>query len=104
MSYPTIMDLPKTSPRLVYEAKLLRLMPGANALTRALTTAIVEHHGLLEASPMSTALSTAAVRHQAAAGRTRAAALCHEVQQLCAQAVVLQREAEQLCKPRLADA
>jgi hypothetical protein len=101
MPDPTIMDLPKTSPRLVYEAELLRLMPGANALIRALTAAIVESRGLLEAPPPSVVLRTAAVRHQAAARRTRAAALRHDVAQLCAQAIVLQREAAQLCKPRL---
>jgi hypothetical protein len=77
------------------------LMPGANALTRALTAAIVESRGLLEASPPSAALSPAAVRHQAAVRRARAAALRHDMAQLCAQAVLLQREAEQLCKPCL---
>jgi hypothetical protein len=101
MPYPMIMDRPKTSPRLVYEAKLLWLMPGANALTRALTAAIVEHHGLLDEPPPSAGLSAAAVRHQAAVNRVRAAALCRNVAQLCAQAVLLQREAEQLCKPCL---
>jgi hypothetical protein len=104
MPYPTIMDQPAPTPRVVYEAQLLWLMPGANALTRALTAAIMESRGLLEASPPSAGLSPAAARHQAAVRRARAAALRHDVAQLCAQAVRLQREAEQLCKPRLADA
>jgi hypothetical protein len=100
MPYPTMMQLQNTD-RVVHEAKLLWLMPGAKALTRKLTAAILERDGLLNVPPAPAVLRTAAAWQQAAASRVRAAALCHEVQQLCTRAVVLHHEAEQLCQPSL---
>jgi hypothetical protein len=97
MPYPTMMEPPNSS-RVVYEAKLPWLMPGAHALTRELTAAIVESDGLLDAPPAPVVLSTAAVRQKTAATRAQAAALRREVAQLCTQAVALHREAAQLCK------
>jgi hypothetical protein len=93
------MEPPNTASRVAYEAKLLWLMPGANALTREVTAAILERAGLLAEPPAPAVLSTAAVRQKVAASRARAAALLDEVRQLCAQAAALHREAEQLCKP-----
>jgi hypothetical protein len=51
MSYPTIVDPHPPTPDVVSEAKLLCLMPGANALTRALTAAILARDGSLEEAP-----------------------------------------------------
>ena len=97
MSYPTIVDPHPPTPDVVSEAKLLCLMLGANALTRALTAAILARDGLLEEPP--TGPSPAAVWQQTAVCRAHAAALCREVHELCAQAIILRREAEALCKP-----
>jgi hypothetical protein len=99
MSYPTIMDPCPPAPDVVAAAKLLCLMVGANALTRALTAAILAGHGLLEERP--TGASPTAVRQQTAVCRAHAAVLRHDVHALCAQAIALCREAEALCKPAL---
>jgi hypothetical protein len=98
MAYPTSMSLPRTLCT-VHEAKLLLVMPGANALTREITATILARDGLIDAQ--DTVPSSAAVRRTSAARRAQAAALRNEVQRLCAQAILLQREAKQLCKPPL---
>jgi hypothetical protein len=98
MAYPTGMSLPRALGT-VYEAKLFLVMPGANALTREITATILARDGLLDAQDTVPVPSSAAVRRKSAARRAQAAALCNEVQRLCAQAILLQREAKQLCKP-----
>jgi hypothetical protein len=92
MPYPKCMGPPHTD-RVVDEAKLMLLMPGATALTRALTATILASYGLLNPQATAAVPSGAAVRE-------KAAELCNEVQHICAQAVVLRREAEELCKSR----
>ena len=101
MPYPIVMNPRLPTPDVVSEAKLLWLMPGANELTRAVTAAILTRDGLLDAPPTAPVLRPAAVRQQSAVCRARAAALHHEVHWLCARAVALRCEAEELCKPRL---
>jgi hypothetical protein len=99
MPYPKCMGPPHTD-RVVDEAKLMLLMPGATALTRALTATILASYGLLNTQATAAVPSGAAVRQKAAVSGARAAELCHAVHHLCAQAVVLRREAEELCKSR----
>jgi hypothetical protein len=85
--------------RACHEARLAWLMPGATHLTRAITAAILEAHGLLDEHPVPYAGRT-----HAAILSSQAASLRHEVELLCAQARALCREAEILCKDRPAPA
>jgi hypothetical protein len=92
---------PQPACRVVHHATRPLVMPGANALTRELTAAILACHGLLDEHPPSAAPITAAARRKATACRMKAAALCDAVARLCARAITLQREAVQLCQPCL---
>jgi hypothetical protein len=98
-------------------ASLGPLMPGANRLTRAITAAILDMHGLLDGqlAPRvrptngttkrdATVLDRVPEQPCAAALYAQALTLCSEVESLCAQASALCREAESLCKARPAPA
>jgi hypothetical protein len=98
MSDPKRMSPPQT-PRMVHEAKLLLVMPGAHALTLELTATILARYGLLD-EPATSVVPISRARPIRAAVRRKATALRHEVRELCAQAVVLLQESEALCKPR----
>ena len=97
MAHPKSMRPPHT-PRVVRQAKSMLVMPGANALTRALTATILERHGLLD-PPGTAVVPISQAKPIRAAVRQKAAALRHEVEQLRAQAAALCLEAEDLCKP-----
>ena len=99
MGYPKS-KIPPHMHQVTRNAKRLLFMPGANTLTRELTTMILENYGLLAKPPTTPVPSTAFVRHHAVVSRGHAATLCREVQQLCARARELSLEAESLCKPQ----
>jgi len=98
-------------------ASLGPLMPGANRLTRAITAAILDTHGLLDerlvppvrptngtAEREDTVLDCVPEQPCAAALYAQALTLRREVESLCAQAMTLRREAKSLCKARPASA
>jgi hypothetical protein len=74
-------------------------MSDANALTRELTAIILQNYGLLD-EPAAAVVPIHLARPIREAMRRKAATLRHDAQQLYAQAVILCREAEELCKPR----
>jgi hypothetical protein len=98
-------------------ASLGPLMPGANRLTRAITAAILDKHGLLDErlAPQARPTNGATERKEAildcvpeqrcaAALYAQALTLGRELESLCAQARALRCEAESLCKARPASA
>lgn len=83
-----------------HDAKLIGFMPGANQLTRAITAAMLETHGLLEEPPgarRDTISPNAVAWQRAYLLCAKALGLRRELEQLCAEAAVLCREAEWLC-------
>jgi hypothetical protein len=98
-------------------ASLAWLMLGANRLTRAITAAILDTHGLLDEQPVTQTrrryattgtqggVDTCTVeQRQTAVLHAQARTLRREMQILRAQARALCREAETLCKARAAPA
>jgi hypothetical protein len=97
VAYPMRMSPPDTH-RLRHCAEHTVVIPGANALTQELTATILKAHGLL-AEPDQGVVPVSQGPPIRAATRRRAAALCHALQHLGAQATALCLEAAELCQP-----
>ena len=100
----TIPDQRVWGPEAWHDARLIWFMPGANHLTRAITAAILETHGLLEEQPAERRgriPPDAVASRRARLLRAKALGLRRELEQLCAEAAALCREAECLCTVRV---